>query len=297
MKCQSVRMVRFVLGAVGLAAVLWWAGFAAAQPPGGQGGPPGGGRGPQGPGQPPGGPGGFQGFGGGFGMGFGMPMGFGPTQLLSRPDVRKELELLDDQIKQLDALEQKMRDRMRQAFPRPAGPGQGRGQEGNRDQRRDQGAPKPQTDFRQMSEQINKETRAELEKILLPHQLKRLDQLSVQLRMQNVWFALMGGDVARDLGVTDQQREELRTKVEEIQRETRKQEAELRRQEREKVIRLLSPNQQKKLKDMVGEWFTFEMQGPPQRFGQPGGFGPPQGGPGGQGGPNRGDSRRPQRPN
>jgi Spy/CpxP family protein refolding chaperone len=230
-------------------------------------------------------------------MGFGMPMGFGPTQLLSRQDVRKELELLDDQIKQLDALEQKMRDRMSQALPRPAGPGQGRAQEGSRDPRRDQEAPKPQTDFRQIFEQINKETRAEQEKILLPHQLKRLDQLSAQLRMQNLGFALMGGDVARDLGVTDQQREELRTKIEEIDRETRKQEAELRRQAREKVIKLLTPDQQTKLKDMTGEWFTFEMQGPPQRFGQPGGFGPPQGGPGGPGGPSRGDDRRPQRPN
>ena len=136
-----------------------------------------------------------------------------------------------------------------------------------------------------------------MEKILLPHQLKRLDQLSAQLRTQGGGMALLGGEVARDLGVTDQQREQLRTKVEEIEQETRKQEAELRRQVREKVIQLLTPEQQKKLKEMIGEPFTFEMQGPPQRPGQPGGFGQPQGGPGGPGGPDRGDSRRPQRPN
>lgn len=287
MKCHRVKTLNWVLGGFGLAAVLWWAGTAAAQPPGG-GGPPGGGRGQQGPGQPPGGPGGFMGFGGGFGM-----MGFSPTQLLNREDVRKELELLDDQITQLNALEQKTRERMRDAFPRPTPPGQ----EGGRDQRRDQGERKPQTDFRQVFERINKETRTEVEKILLPHQLKRLDQISAQLRMMGGGMSLLSSDVARDLGVTGQQRDELRPKVEEIEQETRKQEAELRRKSREKVIQLLTPDQQKKLKDMIGEPFTFEMQGPPQRPGQPGGFGQPPGGQGGPGGPNRGDSRRPQRPN
>ena len=96
--------------------------------------------------------------------------------------------------------------------------------------------------------------------------------------------------MARDLGITDQQREQLRTKVEEIERETRKKEADLRRQAREQVIGLLTADQQKKLKDLTGEPFTFEMQGPPQRPDQPGGPGQP-------GGPNRGDSLRPQRPN
>ena len=289
MKCQRAEGVKCALGAVGLAVLLWCVGFAAAQPPGGPGGPPGGERGPQQPGQPPRGPGGPPMFGG-FGGGFGMPMMFGPTDLLRRQDVRKELELLDDQVQQLEALEQKMRDRMRQAFPVPPAPGQA----GNREERRDQGAPKPQTDFRQVFEQINKETRAELAQILLPHQSKRLDQLSAQLRMQGGGMALLSGDVARDLGVTDEQREQLRTKVEEIEREARKQEAEIRRQAREKVIRLLTPDQQKKLKDLIGEPFTFEMQPPPRRPGQPGGPGQPPGGPGG---PNREDTRRPQRPN
>jgi hypothetical protein len=63
------------------------------------------------------------------------------------------------------------------------------------------------------------------------------------------------------------------------------------------VIGLLTADQQKKLKDLTGEPFTFEMQGPPQWPGQPGGPGQPPGGRGGPGGPNRGDTGRPQRPN
>ena len=298
MNCHRVNSVNWVLGGFGLAVVLWWAGMAAAQPPGGA--PPGGGRGQPGPGQPPGGfggPGGPPGFGGGIGGGFDggfgmMGMGFGPTQLLSRQDVRKELELLDDQITQLEGLEKKMRERMRDAFPRPTPPGQ----EGTREPRRDQGPPRVQTDFRQVFEKINKETRSELEKILLPHQLKRLDQISAQMQMQGTGMSLLMGNAARDVGVTDQQREELRSKVDAIEEERRKQESELRRKAREKVMQLLTPDQQKKLKDMIGEPFTFEMQGPPQRPGQPGGFGQPPGGPGGFGGPNRGDTRRPRRP-
>ncbi len=286
MKYPSVRKGKKILGFVGVAAVVWWAGVAAAQPPRGPGGPPGAGRGPQTPGAPFGGFGGAPMFGGGSGM-----MGFGPTQLLNRQDVRRELELLDDQTKQLDALEQKTRERMREAFSRPPAPGQG----GDREPRREpdaqgtRGVQRPRVDFRQVFEQVNKETRAEIEKILLPHQVKRLDQLSTQLRMQGGGMSLLSGGVARELGVTDEQREQLRTKVEEIEQETRKQEAELRRQSREKVIRLLTPEQQEKLKDMTGEPFTFEMEWPPQRRGGAGVPGQPPGGPRV---PNRGDSRR-----
>lgn len=218
-----------------------------------------------------------------FGGGFGMGMGSGLTELLRRQDVRKELELLDDQVKQLEEFEQKQRDRMREAFSQLRPPGQpgsrdqGRNQGGDqpRDPGRGQGAPKPQVDFRQLMEQQNKETRAELAQILLPHQLKRLEQLSAQLRTQGGGMSLLSGDIAKEAGVTDQQRDQLRSKVEEIERELRKKEAELRRQARDQVISLLPADQQQKIQEQLGEPFTFEVQMPPQ-FGPPGG-GTPRG--------------------
>lgn len=271
MKRQVMRVAKCAFWTVGVASILWSASQTLAQPPGGQGRQPGGPGGPPGGpqqfGQPFGGPGRSPGFGGGFGM---MGLG-GPTALLRREDVRKELELLDDQEKQLDALEQKMRDRMREAFTPP----RDRPQEGNRDQKPQPSQGGPRQDFRQMFEKFNKETRDELAKILLPHQLKRLDQLNAQLRMQGGPRAILGGDVARDLGITDQQREDLQKKIEAIEQETRKKEAEIRRQAREQAISLLTPEQQKKYREMVGAPFEFQFQMPSfQPLGQPGRGGP-----------------------
>ena len=141
---------------------------------------------------------------------------------------------------------------------------------------------------------MNKETTAAISEILLPHQMTRLNELTVQMKIQGGGMSMLSSDVARDLGITDEQREQLRAKVDEIERETRKKEAELRRQAREQVISLLSTQQQEKLKSMTGKTFTFEMQ-MPQRFGPPGGPSGP-GAPGGPGGPNRSDDGRPQRP-
>lgn len=258
------RMARYAGVAVGLAMAIWSAGYAPAQPPGP---PPDAGRGPQ-PGLGFGGRGGVFGFGGAPGMGMGSNL----LNLLRRQDVRKELELLDDQVQQLTNLETKMRDRMREMFARPRDRGQGPppGDQGARG-----GDRGPMPDFRAMAEQfnqrnqqLNQEVRTELSNILLPHQMKRLDQLALQMQMQmqmrmRPGSELLGGEVAQKLGVTEQQRGQLQAKVEEVERETRKKIAEVRREAQQKVVALLTPEQQAKFRELVGEPFEFEVEAPP----------------------------------
>jgi Spy/CpxP family protein refolding chaperone len=237
-----------------------------AQPPGGgqPGGPPGGGRGF--------GFGGFGGFGGG-----------GLADTLRRDDVRKELELLDDQVEKLTKLAEARAGQMREMFS------------GMQDMSEEERRAEMQKRF----EKARTESEKQIGEILLPHQMKRLKQLSVQLRLQGPGTGIEG--VGDDIGLTEDQKEKLRAKAEQLREDLRKKMAEWRKQAQDEMVKMLTPDQQAKFKSLVGEPFEFQQ---PQ-FGGPGGpGGPPQfggqrrGGNGQRGGGDgqRGGGDRPRRP-
>jgi Spy/CpxP family protein refolding chaperone len=210
-------------------------------------------------------------------------MGFGPLELLRRQDVRKELELLDEQVQQLAGLEEKQRNAMFDSLRRfndriAKGDRMPRREPGDAGRPRDPGNAGPPPDPRASFEQSNQALRNELSQILLPHQLKRLDQLQMQMRMRGGTMALFGREVAQELGITDDQREQLRPQVEGIERETQRKIAEIRRQAQQQVISLLSPDQQAKFRDLVGDPFEFANEPPPPQ-GPPPGSGPGPRGP------------------
>lgn len=167
--------------------------------------------------------------GGGF---FGMGAGGQAVRLLARQDVRKELELLDNQVEQLQGVRENVD--MRSVF------------EGLRELPRDQRREKMQEAMQRVREKIEDK----VGEILLPHQLKRLKQLEVQYAMRGA-AGILRGSVAEQLGISETQSEELREKHRELRREMEKQlQADL--------IKQLTPAQQKKLKGLMGEPFTFE---------------------------------------
>jgi hypothetical protein len=217
--------------------------------------------------QPPaggqGGPGGFGGFGGpgAFGgLGMGGLGGGDSLGLLLRPDVRVELELLDEQTAELQKLADGMRDQFRDLMvPDENVSWQDRMQR-----------------FREVAEKARDEAQQKVDKILLPHQKKRLEQLSNQMRMPGgAMRGLTGGPVADELGLTDAQRERIRAKAENLEAELRQKLAELRAQAQAELLKELTPQQQAKIKEMLGEPFEFRRDEP--QFGR--------GGPGGPGGP------------
>ncbi len=217
--------------------------------PGGGGGP--GGRG----GFPPGGPGG--------GMG-GMFGGGNPElALLRRSDVRKELELLDDQVKELEGVAEGMN--FREMFQ----------------QYQDLPMEERMAKMREAGEEIQNKIQAKVDGILLPHQAGRLKQLAVQFQMQRGGVA--GGPVAEQLGISETQQEQLREKARKLQQEMQK-------KLQEELIKELTPAQQAKLKQLVGEPFQFdpdERQVPGAGAGRQGAGGRP-GGPGAAQGGRRG---------
>ena len=229
---------------------------AMAQPGGGRGGPPGGG------------------FGGG-------PGGGGMLGLLMNEDVRKELQVVDDQMEQLKAIGEDMRDEMRSMF------------EGIRDLPEDERREKF-TSMREKMEEMREKMETKASTILLPHQIERLKQIQVQSDVQRrgVGGALESGSLAEQLNLTAEQKEKLAAKAKEAQENLQEKMTELRRKAQDEVLSVLTPEQREKYKKLVGDPFEMQNSGfggftGRQGGGRPGGDNPQGGGrPGGQRGNN-----------
>jgi hypothetical protein len=283
------------------------------------------------PGQPGGrgGRGGPPGGGGGFFAG-----GMGPRSrllLLSVPAVRKELELADEQVTEIE----KIADEIRAKYnfggfggrpgggPGGRGPGGGDGDRNRRDNnegalrfapaswyfavqepqnqpggqsRRFGGGggfpmitPEQRAEFEKQRLERSREEAARLAEVLLPHQVKRLNELFVQ---QNGVGALQDEEIAKELGISEAQKAklaEVREANEAASRSligqlfqgggrggdenTRAKLAEMRQVNDGKLLAVLTSDQQKKFEAMKGK--PFEMPEDAFRFG---------GGRGGRGG-------------
>jgi Spy/CpxP family protein refolding chaperone len=218
------------------------------------------------------------GFGGG---GFGGPPGGGNgLDLLNDENVRKELDLVDDQVSKLQDIREKIGQDMRSAFEgfdfRSLG-------ELSQEEREARMAP-----IREKMEKVTADSQKQIDSVLLPHQRERLKQIVVQqnLRRQGTSDALTRGALADELKITPEQIEALRAKQEEVQEELRKEMAQLQAEARDKVLSVLTPEQRAKLNSLMGNPIEFA---PPQ-FGGPGGFGGRGGFGGGAGGQRGGNN-------
>jgi Spy/CpxP family protein refolding chaperone len=282
------------LGMVSLA-VLVMVAAAEAQP--GQGGR---GRGPGGFGR-----GGFGGFGGGGYMG-----------LVRIEPVQTELKVTEEQKASIDKLVEEQR----------AAREQERGDRGGQDRPNfqdlsDEERAARMEEFRKQAAERETKSREQLAAILDDGQMQRLKQISIQLQGTQ---ALSDEEVAKELALTDLQKEEIADTREEANREmfeqmrelfqpgqqdgdreaNRAKMEELRKAADEKVLANLSDDQKQKFEAMKGPKFdmpagAFGFGG--GRFGQggrrPGGDGAEGGGrrrPGGEGGNDGGN--RPRRP-
>ncbi len=166
-------MVRNLISVVALCALLA-ASTAFAQGRGGRGG-----RGQGGPG----GPGG---------------MGSSATRLLAMPEVQKELNITDDQKKQI----QTAQDEIRQQAQQGGQGGQVGGFQNFRNMTQEERT-KAIADMQARFEKIGKDTDEKLAKILTADQMTRLKQLELQFEGVN---ALTSSDIVTKLKVTDDQK-------------------------------------------------------------------------------------------
>lgn len=237
------------------------------------GGPGGGGRGP----------GGGGGFGGGGNQG-------GLASLLRVEQVREEIELMPDQT---EALKKLVDDRPERVRP-PEGI----------DFRTEEGRAELQKWREKLvkeAEAAEEEVRLKLEEVLLPNQMERLDQISVQVRGVS---ALMTVRVIKELKISDGQQKKMKEASEKAQQEMmtkmreifssgdrdgmREKMEEARKEVESKVTDVLTSDQKKAFEKLKGEAFEMPRRERGGRGGRGGADGGGRGGRGGAGGGGRG---------
>lgn len=181
------------------------------------------------------------------GFGFGGFGGGSETFLLSNTSVQKELDLLDDQIAKIRELSEKQREGARDLFS------------GFRDLNEEQRNAKME-EIRTKMQARNEETKKQLGEILLPHQMKRLSEISRQQRIRGDGRSgsFSVDVVASELKLSDEQKEKLKAKAEEVQGKIRERLAKVRQEAENDILSVLTPEQRAQWKDLVGEAFDYQ---------------------------------------
>lgn len=209
-------------------------------------------RGRRGGGAPGGAPGGARGSMMG-GMG-GMMGGGSELALLRLPEVQKELDLLKEQVDDLTKINEDQRNVLRDLFS----------------QMRNMSQEERTAKMRGAMEGIQKK----VDDVLLPNQAKRLKQLALQQRLRGgISAALRDDKLVSELGISAAEKEKIDAKAAELEEQMRKQITELRKKAQDELMKTLTPPQQAKLKDMLGEPFEFQAQPRPQPGAAGGNFG------------------------
>lgn len=215
------------------------------------------------------------------GGGFGGPGG----GVLQDENVKRELGLVDEQVSKIQAINEKAQAEIREMFS------------GLRDLPEDERRARFD-ELRQKMTARNEAVQREINDVLLPQQVERLKQITVQnqLRRSGTADALTEGSLANELALSDADKERIKQAAEKAEAELRQKTDQLREEARQKIISVLSPAQQAKFKQLTGNPIQFSQ---PQFGGGRGGFGGGRGGGfggGGFGGNRGGGGTRLQRP-
>jgi hypothetical protein len=169
---------------------------------------------------------------------------------LTRDDVKKELELVDEQVAAIEQIRKDLQQERMELY---------KGMQGLSQQER-------QKRYREASEKSRELTRAadtRIKETLLPEQLDRLQQITLQMRLRNyVGYALAGDDLVKALNISDDQKQKLRDVQQQAQREMQEKYREfyqkLREETQERVLDVLTKRQRDKLEEMQGEKFEWQ---------------------------------------
>jgi hypothetical protein len=179
----------------------------------------------------------------------GAPLMFGgnPTEasefLLNNPGVQQELELLDEQRDQIRQMQSEFGSEIKTKIDgvmKEGGPGRDK--------------------IGEVINEINQRRKERLSEILLPHQIDRLKQISFQMNVNQggLGSALTSKALTEQLGINDDQQEALKKKAEELNKEFEEKVAKLKVEMREELMDELTPEQQKKIKDLLGQDFKLD---------------------------------------
>jgi hypothetical protein len=168
-------------------------------------------------------------------------------QLLSNDSIRRELKLTEEQQQGVAQIIQengkRMQERVRQAIAQGGG-----------------GIGSLRLDFSELMRVQREQSEAAIEEILLPEQLKRVRQLAYQIEIaqEGLGESLVNGRLGKDIGVYDQQKQQLTDRARDIEQELRAVIAKAHSAARMKLFAELTPDQRKAAEELVGDYFQYE---------------------------------------
>lgn len=170
--------------------------------------------------------------------------------MLNDTQVQKELELMEDQQKQLLNLQQTFAQQISELV---------------RD-RKKQSTKEDGQALKTAIREAREEQRKQMEGILLPHQLDRLKQVALQMKMKSRGDMQMLTDqeLAQKLEISEEQKERLKQRAAEIKAEMEDEIAQLKKKARQKLLRELTAEQRKQLEEMLGNEFDYQTIDPRQ---------------------------------
>jgi hypothetical protein len=166
--------------------------------------------------------------------------------LLRNPGVRRELELTEEQGRQLDDVMQREKEAASGIVRVPLN-------------RKKKGETLQETEKQAREAFIEVQRRAErmIAEILLPHQLTRLRQLALQRRLGMSLQMFKDPELGKAIGLTPEQQSAVSSRVDEAQSELAKQIELLQEQARGKVLSLLTPEQRERYAELTGQRLSF----------------------------------------
>lgn len=162
-----------------------------------------------------------------------------PSRLLAYAQIQEELGLVDDQVKKLQQIRQDSYTKQREMYA----------------ELKDV-APEKRNEFlTELRETLAANTLKEIKSVLLPHQVTRLDQLTYQFKVKGQGaYALPGAKLAEAISLTDEQKQALKTKTAEMNRELAAEYQKLREKYQEDLLDdVLTKAQRTKLEQLMGK--------------------------------------------
>lgn len=115
-------------------------------------------------------------------------------------------------------------------------------------------------DFQGLMEENRAQAEDAIEEILLPEQMDRIRQLAYQVEISRTGMgeALVSGRLGKEIGVYDDQKQELAERAAKIEAEAKLAILAIKSQARAKLFKELTPEQRKKAEALLGDYFEYE---------------------------------------
>lgn len=165
--------------------------------------------------------------------------------LLSNESIKRELKLSETQLAGVKQIMQEHGKRVQEQISRLMAEG---------------GNGSIKLDMTEVIKAKQEEAEAAIEEILLPEQMKRIRQLAYQIEIatDGLGESLINGRLGKDIGVHDQQKQQLADRARDVEVELRAAIAKVHAAARAKLFAELTPDQRKEAEALLGDFFQYE---------------------------------------